>query len=45
MSDQGTTNYGSKGKCFAYFVIFLALFLILWLFVIEGNFNALEPAL
>ncbi len=43
MSDQGATNYDSKGKCFAYFIIFIVLFILLWVFMINGNYNSLEP--
>lgn len=43
-SSHNETNYGSKGKCFAYFIIFIILFIVLWVSLIHGNYNALPPA-
>ncbi len=43
MSAQGETNYGSKGKCFGFFIVFIILFILLWVFLINGNYNSLEP--
>ena len=33
-------NYGKKGWCFGYFLIFLLLFVILVAYVISGNMNS-----
>jgi hypothetical protein len=41
MSAQGETNYGSKGKCFGLFIVFIILFILLWVFMINGNQNSL----
>lgn len=43
MSAQGETTYGSKGKCFGFFIVFIILFILLWVFLINGNYNTLEP--
>jgi hypothetical protein len=40
MADN-STNYGRKGTCFGYFMVFFILFIMTVVYVYNGNWNAL----
>jgi hypothetical protein len=38
---NSANNYGKKGWCFGYFLIFIVLFIMLVVYVYNGNQNSL----
>ena len=43
MTSHNDNNYGKKGWCFGYFLIFVLLLVITIIAVYNGNWNALPP--